>query len=109
VARSRLSTPAGGRVKDNPCQPWTPIAATKENLLENMLSMYWKGVTREVKYIILTLKDWQKPSLASVVLEEEKDYFVHGFDTFIDQVSKTSREFAAKYGMEYSSSSLHYD
>jgi hypothetical protein len=114
MARSRLSTAkrksgTGSGVKDNARRPWTPIAATKENLLEQMLSMYWKGVTREVKYIILTLKDWQKQSLASVVLGEEKDYFVHGFDTFIDQVSETSRQFATEYGMEYFSSYLHYD
>lgn len=60
--------------------------------------MYWNGVKRELAHILLTLRKWQQPEYASTILSDETDNFIHGFDTFIDQVSETSREFAARYG-----------
>jgi soluble cytochrome b562 len=60
--------------------------------------MYWNGVSREMAHILLTLRKWQQPEYASVVLSDETDDFIHGFDTFMDQVSESARDFAARYG-----------
>jgi hypothetical protein len=59
--------------------------------------MYWAGVKRELGHIILTLKKWQTSEYASTILVDEEDDFLHGFDTFVDQVSETSRGFAERY------------
>jgi soluble cytochrome b562 len=63
-----------------------------------MQTMYWNGVKRELAHILLTLRKWQQPKYASTILSDETDDFIHGFDTFIDQVSETAREFADRYG-----------
>jgi hypothetical protein len=60
--------------------------------------MYWNGVKREIAYILLTLRKWQQPEYASMILGDETDDFIHGFDTFVDQVSENARDFAARYG-----------
>lgn len=60
--------------------------------------MYWNGVKRELAHILLTLRKWQQPEYAFKILSDGRDDFIHGFDTFIDQVSETSREFAAGCG-----------
>ncbi len=79
---------------------WTPKGATKEELLSQMLTMYWDAVFLEIEHAILTLQDWQQDWSSSVELAEEKNKtFIHGFDTFIDQVSDTSRYFAEGYGI----------
>lgn len=59
--------------------------------------MYWAGVKRELGHIILTLQKWQTPEYASTILADEEDDFFHGFDTFVDQVSETARDFAERY------------
>jgi hypothetical protein len=80
--------------------PWTPIKSAEDRLLEEMLRMYWSGVLREVEGIILDLSVWQKSRLSSVVLEEEKkgEDVVSGYETFLEQVSESSRAFAVRYG-----------
>ncbi|KAK2804587.1 hypothetical protein FQN51_001788 [Onygenales sp. PD_10] len=66
----------------------------KEKLLQELEQMYWDGAKMELEAILLTLQHWQDPSFSHVELEAETDNFIHGFDTFIDQVSKGPREFA---------------
>lgn len=78
--------------------PWTPIKSSKENLLEEMLRMYWNGVSRELEHIIMSLSNWQHNRFSAVVLEEEEDDIICGYETFLDQVSESSRAFAIRYG-----------
>jgi hypothetical protein len=85
--------------------PWTPIKSTKENLLDQMLRMYWNGVLRELQYMILSLSDWQHNKLSAAILEED-DGTVCGYDTFLDQVSESSRAFAISYGKSPSYAAL---
>lgn len=79
--------------------PWTDARPAHSHLLSELQNMYWDGVERELMYILLTLREWQLPKYEGVVLEDEGDDFVHGYDTFLDQVSLESREFARRYGM----------
>ena len=59
--------------------------------------MYWDGVKREVEVILITLRAWQESDDGWKEPEEAIDDFIHGFDTFIDQVSQESRAFASHY------------
>jgi hypothetical protein len=60
--------------------------------------MYWAGVKQEIINILLTLAKWRQPVYSSTVFNDETDTLVHGFDTFMDQVSESAREFAVGYG-----------
>ena len=93
------SSPSSNNITNAPNLPWTEIGDAGTYLLQELTSLYWEGVKRELEVILLTLKKWQEPEYSSVVLDDEKEKFVHGFDTFIDQVSQESREFAIRYGM----------
>jgi hypothetical protein len=94
----RIVTSSSYDLQYVPKIPWHELDSTEKNLLAELRSMYWAGVKREMAYILLTLREWQQPKYASVVLNDEKDKFVHGFDTFIDQVSQPSRKFAEIIG-----------
>lgn len=63
-----------------------------------MRDMYWTGVKHELSLILLTLKEWQRPRYASIMLNDETDLSIHGYDTFIDQINQSSRDFAERYG-----------
>jgi hypothetical protein len=86
-------------ITDAPNLPWASIGDSETHLLEELKSLYWQGVKCELEVILLTLKKWQEPEYSLVVLDDEDDDFIHGFDTFIDQVSQESRAFASRYGM----------
>ncbi|KAK3389152.1 hypothetical protein B0H63DRAFT_499379 [Podospora didyma] len=59
------------------------------------------GIRRELVEVIRTLKAWQHADLRDVELKEEKDGVeICGFDTFLDQVSESSREFAVDYATQ---------
>ena len=79
---------------------WNPIESAPENLLETlvdeMTAMYWDAVSKEIGNIILTLKLWQQEDFVET-LSEEEDGPVHGFDTFLDQVSENARRSAFRY------------
>jgi len=93
------SSPSSNNITNAPNLPWTEIGDAETYLRQELTSLYWEGVKRELEVILLTLKKWQEPEYSSVVLDDEKEKFVHGFDTFIDQVSQESRAFAIRYGM----------
>lgn len=77
---------------------WTPLGLGEAVLLPELERLYWEGVKGELENIIWTLKSWQEPELSDVsVAEEGYNNFVHGFDTFIDQVTDSSQEFALRY------------
>lgn len=86
---------------------WEEIQNAETALLRELQEMFWAGVRRELVEIIRTLKAWRDDdALKDVELEEEKDCEICGFDTFIDQVSESSREFAVDYGAPPSASSF---
>ncbi len=77
---------------------WTPVGPGDTALLPELEKLYWDGVRGELENIIRTLKAWQQAELADVTVTDPADDFIHGFDTFIDQVAEESREFALRYG-----------
>lgn len=77
---------------------WTLLGPGNATLLPELEELYWEGVRGELENIIWTLKTWQKPEFSDVTVADEEDDFVHGFDTFIDQVAEEPRAFALRYG-----------
>ena len=74
---------------------WTVFDSSSVEILQNkMREMYWDGVKWETAHILLTLSEWQQPEFAYVQLKDEYEGSMHGFDTFVDQVSQSSRDFA---------------
>jgi len=96
--RPTTSSTSSNNITNAPNIPWIEIGDAESHLLQELRNLYWDGVKRELEVILLTLKQWQESEYASVMLEDETDRFVHGFDTFIDQVSQESRAFAVRYG-----------
>ncbi|KAI9779636.1 MAG: hypothetical protein M1839_007301 [Geoglossum umbratile] len=92
------SSASSNNITNAPNLPWTVIGDAETHLLQELTSLYWEGVKRELEVVLLTLKKWQEPEYSSVVLDDEKENFIHGFDSFIDQVSQESRAFAVRYG-----------
>jgi hypothetical protein len=99
VGHSSSSTPSTGNITNQPDLPWNLVGDAETHLLQELKKLYWMGVKSDLEAILFTLKKWQQPEYASVVLDDEKDGFIHGFDTFIDQVCQESRAFATRYGM----------
>ena len=90
---------SSSNITDSENRPWTLIGEAEGYLLAELEQLYWMGVEQELESVILTLKTWQSVKLSEVTLEDESDDFVHGFDTFIDQVSDESRQFAREVEM----------
>ncbi|KAL4969277.1 uncharacterized protein BDV14DRAFT_210461 [Aspergillus stella-maris] len=86
-------------ISDAQVHPWTLIGEGSEHLHANIERLYWEGVERELERILLALKEWQSHPLAETDLPDEVDDFVHGFDTFIDQVHEDSRYFAEQVAL----------
>ncbi|KAF3481516.1 uncharacterized protein GIQ15_04275 [Arthroderma uncinatum] len=78
--------------------PWSLVGSANEGLQDQLEHLYWEGIKGELENIIRTLKAWEQPGLTSVTIEDEQDDHIHGFDTFISQVSQESRAFAIRYG-----------
>ena len=96
--RIAASAPQSSSVTAPPNLKWTKIIGpVQETLLRELQKMYWDGVKRELIHILLTLRKWQQSDFAETTLLDEKDDFIHGFDTFVDQVSESSRNFATRY------------
>jgi hypothetical protein len=96
--RTAASAPQSSSITTSTNLKWTEIkGVVYENLIAELQNMYWNGVKRELTQILLTLRQWQKVDFAETTLLDETDDFIHGFDTFVDQVSEASRDFAARY------------
>ena len=76
---------------------WTSIPNPQQALLQELQQLYWNGVRRELMDIIFTLKTWQHKDFEKVALSDETDQETYGFDTFLDQVIESSRDFALQY------------
>ncbi|KAH7134603.1 hypothetical protein B0J13DRAFT_560762 [Dactylonectria estremocensis] len=77
---------------------WSLVGSGGEHLLVELEGLYWDGVKAELENIVRTLKIWQQPEYSDVTVEEEEDEHLHGFDTFLNQVSQEARAFAIRYG-----------
>jgi hypothetical protein len=93
------STPHSTNITTAPDLPWRLIGSAEDSLLSELQKMYWEGVRYELEVILFTLKKWQQPEYSSILLDYKTDDFIHGYDTFINQVSQESRAFAIRYGM----------
>lgn len=97
-ASQKKSAASSAHISSGSKREWNEIPKAQEALLPELQKMFWSGVQRELIHIILTLKAWQHPDFRDVELEDEKDKEIYGFDTFLDQVNESSREFALQYG-----------
>ncbi|RMJ27757.1 hypothetical protein PHISP_01401 [Aspergillus sp. HF37] len=84
-------------ITPGPAQKRSLIGSGQDHLADQLESLYWEGIQRKLENVTSTLRRWQEPDLADIALEEEADEHIHGFDTFLDQVSYDSRAFAAQY------------
>ncbi|KAK4200874.1 hypothetical protein QBC40DRAFT_199379 [Triangularia verruculosa] len=92
------SSSNASHVTDAPEIPRTLIGPAANHLQNAMMLMYWAGVKRELPYILLTLRKWrQQEEYSTTVLADEKDRYIHGYETFLDQVNHSSRKFSNKY------------
>ena len=78
---------------------WEEIPNADAVLLDELQGMFWAGVRRELVQVIRTLRAWRDPELGleGVELDGDHDHDISGFDTFLDQVSASSRDFAVQY------------
>lgn len=98
VTPTSSGSSSGSHVTDAPSIPRHHIGPAEKHLRHEVLKMYWRGVRRELPHILLTLKRWQtNPDFAKTVLPDEEDLFIHGYDTFLDQVSHSSRQYSQWY------------
>ena len=89
---------ASAQVSNGTDLEWTSIPDCQHVLFPELKKLYWNGVRRELIDIIFTLKTWQHEDFAQVALSDETDQEIYGFDTFLDQVNESSRDFALQYG-----------
>lgn len=97
VPQSQPST-TSSNITSAPDQPWVQVGPAKEHLFVKLKELYWVGVRAELENILFALKEWQLPEYADAEAIETEEDFVHGFDTFVDQVSQGARKFASRYG-----------
>ncbi|KAJ4124157.1 hypothetical protein NW768_009511 [Fusarium equiseti] len=93
-----VSSLPSSHITSAPDISWTKVGSGKDHLLSELESLYWDGVRTELENIVRTLKVWQQPEYAQVQIQDEDDDHIHGFDTFLDQVSQEARSHAIRYG-----------
>ena len=95
VKASRSAITAGERLD------WRETGAASDALLLGLRELYWDGVRSELMDIVRAVKEWQGAGLRDVELDDEDDDRVYGFESFIDQVSESSRQFSIDYSAYY--------
>ncbi|PLB45995.1 hypothetical protein P170DRAFT_458193 [Aspergillus steynii IBT 23096] len=83
-------------ITPGPNLPWDLIGPGESHLLAELEKLYWIGVKHELQNIIQTLRFWQRSENSHVRVPDETDDHVYGFDTFIDQVCRESRDLAVR-------------
>jgi hypothetical protein len=96
---TRHNASRSSNITSAPNLPWNPIGDANKHLLQELEQLYWDGVTQELEALLYTLKNWRRPEYSHIHLAEEDDHFIHGFDTFVDQVNLESRVFAQRVGI----------
>lgn len=89
---------ASNHITESVKKPWNLVGDANDHLLDELEDIYWNGIKNEIENVLSTLRVWQSPKYSNVVLDDESDDFIHGFDTFIDQVDEISRDFAESIG-----------
>ena len=97
IFQKRPIATASAHVSNGTDPEWTSIPNPQQALLHELKQLYWNGIRRELVDIIFTLKTWQHQDFEKVALSDETDQDIYGFDTFLDQVNESSREFALQY------------
>jgi hypothetical protein len=98
VASSSSTSSASGDITLGSDVKWSLVGDGKDHLLDELERLYWDGIAAEVENIVRTLRAWQQqPELAGVKIADESDRRIHGYDTFLDNVSQESRAFAIRY------------
>lgn len=85
------------RTSDSAAERWTLLGDGATHLSEQLEALYWDGVASELENIVRTLRAWQGPEAEGVKDPDEGSENIHGFDTFLDNVNKESRDFAVRY------------
>ncbi|CAG2009015.1 unnamed protein product [Fusarium graminearum] len=93
LSSPQASANNGANVTKSTPIPNTNIGPAAQHLQHELLEMYWQGVERELPDLLLTYRHWQSGKETSELLPDEQDHHIHGYDTFIDQVSDISRQF----------------
>lgn len=101
---SRKPVRESSNVTTAPRYPRTLIGPAEEHLYRELSGMFWQGVRREMAHILLTLRKWQKDEDAAIIVPDEEDDSIHGFDTFLDQVNYRTRQFAKLYNKKFEGS-----
>lgn len=97
VFQRRVAAAASLHISNDTSLEWTSIPNPQQALLQELELLYWNGVRRELMEIVLALKTWQHEDFEKVTLSDEADGEICGFDTFLDQVNESSRDFALQY------------
>lgn len=86
-----------------PKLPWEEDdqPATKERFLSLLLELYWNGVHREIRHILLSLVELQENGQSNIERDEGNDGDICGYDTFMDQICVSSRQLAEEYGRSW--------
>ena len=71
-----------------------PGPSDEEHLITVLLDMYWDGVHRELKHILLTLVMLQDVDLSDMEMECRNDTKTVDYATFIDQICAMPRYYA---------------
>lgn len=81
---------------------WREVGKAEDHLLQELTNLYWIGVESELESVLLALRAWKSPKKGSDDQgedgDEDEDDFIHGFDTFIDQVGEDGHFLAEKVG-----------
>jgi hypothetical protein len=95
VSRSgpQASASSGAHITESAPIPSKSIGPAGQHLQNELLKMYWQGVEHELPYLLLIFHHWQSGKETSGLLPDEEDDHIHGYDTFLDQVSDISRQF----------------
>lgn len=98
AATQSASSSSGSHVTDAPEVPRVQIGPAANHLRDAMMVMYWAGVRRELPHIVQTLRKWRtRDEYSTTVHPDEEDRYIHGYETFLDQVNHTSRGFSDRY------------
>ncbi|KAF9885599.1 hypothetical protein FE257_012805 [Aspergillus nanangensis] len=87
-------------ITDAPDLPWSQIGSGREHLVQELEKLYWEGARDELENIIRTLQYWRDPQCADITPEGDEDDHIHGYETFLDQLSRPARDFAARYNVK---------
>ena len=74
---------------------WEPVdgPSNRETLMTMLLDLYWNGVYREVKHILLSLISLQNHAPSQVEEERERNGDVVGYHAFIEQICAQPEEY----------------